>query len=397
MRTELIKLHRRLGRTIVHVTHDQVEAMTMGERICIMNDGGIVQVGAADGGLPQPGVDLRRRLSREPADEPSGRPHRGRARRAGCGSSCGSLALSLPSDARERLCRLARPRGRSWASGPRTSTSTRSGRRCSRSRSRWWRSRRSAPRSSWSPACRARRRSRRAWAASFAAPIGSDRLVYIDPADIHLFDPSHDERRFRGRAQSGELRCCLTSSRTTKPIIAMAHLAPLPGAPGYDADGGIDALIEAVAADIEKLQDGGVDADHVRQRRRPALPAEGVAGEPGRHERRSSRASSRCSSVPFGVNYLWDPYATVALAVATGAAFAREIFTGVYASDMGLWAARLRGRAAPARDARPPRPQAAVQHQRRVRRAARYAGRSSSARRARSSPRSPTSSACPGR
>ncbi len=41
--------------------------------------------------------------------------------------------------------------------------------------------------------------------------------------------------------------------------------------------------------------------------------------------------------MPFGVNYLWDPYATVALAVATGAAFAREVFTGVYASDMGLW------------------------------------------------------------
>ncbi len=45
MRTELIKLHRRLGRTIIHVTHDQVEAMTMGERICIMNQGRIVQVG----------------------------------------------------------------------------------------------------------------------------------------------------------------------------------------------------------------------------------------------------------------------------------------------------------------------------------------------------------------
>ena len=39
MRTELIKLHRQLGRTVIHVTHDQVEAMTMGERICIMNDG----------------------------------------------------------------------------------------------------------------------------------------------------------------------------------------------------------------------------------------------------------------------------------------------------------------------------------------------------------------------
>jgi multiple sugar transport system ATP-binding protein len=46
MRTELIKLHRKLGTTIVHVTHDQVEAMTMGERICIMKDGNIVQVGA---------------------------------------------------------------------------------------------------------------------------------------------------------------------------------------------------------------------------------------------------------------------------------------------------------------------------------------------------------------
>ena len=46
MRTELIKLHRSLGTTIVHVTHDQVEAMTMGERICIMRDGVIVQVGA---------------------------------------------------------------------------------------------------------------------------------------------------------------------------------------------------------------------------------------------------------------------------------------------------------------------------------------------------------------
>src|SRR5258706_10992130 len=46
MRTELVKLHQKLGRTIVHVTHDQVEAMTMGERICIMKDGRIVQVGA---------------------------------------------------------------------------------------------------------------------------------------------------------------------------------------------------------------------------------------------------------------------------------------------------------------------------------------------------------------
>jgi len=45
MRLELVKLHRHLGTTILHVTHDQVEAMTMGERICIMKEGRVVQVG----------------------------------------------------------------------------------------------------------------------------------------------------------------------------------------------------------------------------------------------------------------------------------------------------------------------------------------------------------------
>ena len=41
--------------------------------------------------------------------------------------------------------------------------------------------------------------------------------------------------------------------------------------------------------------------------------------------------------IPFGVNVLWDPIATLDLAAATGAKFVREIFTGVYASDFGLW------------------------------------------------------------
>jgi membrane complex biogenesis BtpA family protein len=41
--------------------------------------------------------------------------------------------------------------------------------------------------------------------------------------------------------------------------------------------------------------------------------------------------------VPFGVNVLWDPTASIDLAVATDARFVREIFSGVYASDYGLW------------------------------------------------------------
>src|SRR6202041_166541 len=43
-RTEISKLHARLGATMIYVTHDQVEAMTMGDRICVMRDGLIMQV-----------------------------------------------------------------------------------------------------------------------------------------------------------------------------------------------------------------------------------------------------------------------------------------------------------------------------------------------------------------
>ena len=46
MRLELKELHRRLGATIVYVTHDQVEAMTLATRIAVMNGGGIEQIGA---------------------------------------------------------------------------------------------------------------------------------------------------------------------------------------------------------------------------------------------------------------------------------------------------------------------------------------------------------------
>ena len=44
MRTEIIKLHQKLGTTFIYVTHDQTEAMTMGDRIVVMKDGLIQQV-----------------------------------------------------------------------------------------------------------------------------------------------------------------------------------------------------------------------------------------------------------------------------------------------------------------------------------------------------------------
>lgn len=44
MRTEISKLHRQLGATMIYVTHDQVEAMTMGDRIVVMRDGHVNQI-----------------------------------------------------------------------------------------------------------------------------------------------------------------------------------------------------------------------------------------------------------------------------------------------------------------------------------------------------------------
>ena len=46
MRTELLRLHKRVGRTTIYVTHDQVEAMTMADRIVLMNKGEIQQIGS---------------------------------------------------------------------------------------------------------------------------------------------------------------------------------------------------------------------------------------------------------------------------------------------------------------------------------------------------------------
>lgn len=134
-----------------------------------------------------------------------------------------------------------------------------------------------------------------------------------------------------------------------KMVIAMAHIGALPGAPLYDADGGVAKLIEGVARDIERLQAGGVDAIMFgNENDRPYLftaPPEAIAAMTA-----VVTAVKPRLGVPFGVDYLWDPVASVAIGAATGAGFAREIFTGLFASDMGLWrpdcaaASRLRQR-----------------------------------------------------
>jgi len=134
----------------------------------------------------------------------------------------------------------------------------------------------------------------------------------------------------------------------TRPVIAMVHLAALPGAPLFHPAGGIAGIVAAAAADLDALQAAGVDAVMFgNENDRPYELSVDIAST-ATMAYVIGQLRDRIT-VPFGVNVLWDPDATVALAAATGAAFCREIFTGTYASDMGVWApnaGRARRRAA---------------------------------------------------
>jgi hypothetical protein len=122
----------------------------------------------------------------------------------------------------------------------------------------------------------------------------------------------------------------------TKPVIAMAHVPALPGTPRYDMAGGVEALIKAVRPDVERLVAGGVDAImFCNEDDRPYVFKAGIEQIAA-----MTRVVTECApkGIPYGVDFLWDPYAAIAMAYATGASFIREVFTGVYESDMGLWA-----------------------------------------------------------
>jgi uncharacterized protein len=125
-------------------------------------------------------------------------------------------------------------------------------------------------------------------------------------------------------------------AQTRNIVIAMAHIGALPGSPLFDAKGGMQKLIDEVGRDVRHLQANGAHAimfgnenDRPYRFKAPLESATAMTA--------IVSALKPELSVPFGVNFLWDPVASVAIAAATGAAFAREIFTGLFASDMGLW------------------------------------------------------------
>ena len=122
-----------------------------------------------------------------------------------------------------------------------------------------------------------------------------------------------------------------------KPMIAMCHLLALPGRPRHDVQSGMEHIYEAVRADVLTLQGAGVDGLlFCNEHDLPYSTRVGIevaAAEAAVIGRLTSELT-----VPFGVDLLWDPAAALAVARATGAAFVREVFTGVFESDMGLLA-----------------------------------------------------------
>ena len=122
-----------------------------------------------------------------------------------------------------------------------------------------------------------------------------------------------------------------------KPVIAMVHLGASPGAPLYDAERGVEGILANASADLHALQAAGFDAvmfgnenDRPYELKVDTATSATMAYVIGRLRDEIT--------VPFGVNVLWDPQSSFAVAAATGARFVREIFTGTYASDMGIWA-----------------------------------------------------------
>ena len=69
MRTELKRLHIENGSTTIYVTHDQIEAMSLADRIAIMNEGVLQQVGTPIGGLSPSGEPVRGAIHRQPRHE----------------------------------------------------------------------------------------------------------------------------------------------------------------------------------------------------------------------------------------------------------------------------------------------------------------------------------------
>ena len=99
MRTEVARIQQRVGTTTVYVTHDQTEAMTLGDRVAVMRAGRIQQVADAEGALRGPREPVRGGVHRVagdelPAGQDRGRPGQAAVRRRTAGGGSWTSAAS---------------------------------------------------------------------------------------------------------------------------------------------------------------------------------------------------------------------------------------------------------------------------------------------------------------
>lgn len=126
-----------------------------------------------------------------------------------------------------------------------------------------------------------------------------------------------------------------------KPIIAMVHIPPLPGTPLYNEKTGIAGLLKSVERDVSILLEHDVDA--VMFCNEGDRPYTLKADFEGASVMTRVVTEFAPKDRPFGVDFLWDARVAMAVAAATGASFIREVTTGVYESDMGLWSTDAAG------------------------------------------------------
>ncbi len=119
-----------------------------------------------------------------------------------------------------------------------------------------------------------------------------------------------------------------------KPLIGVVHFLALPGSAAFDRDAGMPPIYEAARHDVRTCQQAGVDGI--------VFCNEGDL--PYRVEVGTEQATAAAAvigglrdelTVPFGVDLMWDGMATLAVAKAVGACFVREVYIGMYESDMG--------------------------------------------------------------
>ena len=221
MRTEIARLQKRLGITTVYVTHDQTEAMTLGDRVAVLKRGPAAAAGHAARALREPRQPLRGRLHRLAADELPAGDRRGQLgeaavrlggdprRQGGEGQGSRAAHRRHPSRALRGRLRRRRLRRRARRSGPRSTS---------------WSG--SATRPSPTSRSRPRRRCRQQLAqlekdldgeslrtqlvisldGTSRVAEGDDAEIWVDTSKMHLFDPAHGrEPHRRPRASAGRV------------------------------------------------------------------------------------------------------------------------------------------------------------------------------------------------